>query len=39
MTRRIADQLVATLAGILIGIVLMAVLIYAAAGPAWVTIP
>ena len=39
MTHRIADQLAATLAGILIGMVLMAVLFYALAGPAWETLP
>ena len=39
MKARIVDQLAATLAGMLIGIALMAVLFYALAGPAWETLP
>ena len=39
MKARIADQLAATLAGMVLGIVIMAVLFYAIAGRPWEVLP
>ncbi len=39
MKTRILDSFAATLAGMLIGVAMMAVLFYSAAGPAWQTLP